>query len=31
VIALKIEEFDPIYTEIGDVYAESASRLKTLF
>jgi len=31
VIALKIEEFDPTYTEIGDVYAESAQRLKTMF
>lgn len=31
VIALKVEEYDPTYTEIGDVYAESASRLKTMF
>jgi len=30
IIALKIEEFDPTYTEIGDVYGESASRLKTM-
>lgn len=29
-IALKIEEFDPTYTEIGDVYGEGASRIKTL-
>ena len=28
VIALQIEEYDPNYTEVGDVYAESASRLK---
>lgn len=28
VIALQIEEYDPNYTEIGDVYGESASRLK---
>ena len=26
VIALKVEEYDPTCTEIGDVYAESASR-----
>lgn len=31
VIALKVEEYDPTYTEIGDVYGESASRLKTMF
>lgn len=28
IIALQIEEYDPNYTEIGDVYGESASRLK---
>ena len=31
IIALKIEEFDPSYTEIGDVYGESASRIKPMF
>ena len=28
VIALEVEEFDPVLTEIGDPYSESASRLK---
>ena len=28
VIAIEIEEFDPVVTEIGDPYKESASRLK---
>jgi hypothetical protein len=28
VIALQIEEYDPQMTQIGDVYAESFSRLK---
>ena len=28
VIALEIDEFDPLLTEIGDPYTESASRLK---
>jgi hypothetical protein len=28
IIAIKIIEFDPILTEIGDPYTESASRLK---
>ena len=28
VIAIEIEEYDPTVTEIGDVYAESASRIK---
>jgi hypothetical protein len=28
VIAIEIQEFDPTMTEIGDVYAESASRIK---
>ena len=27
-IALEVEEFDPVLTEIGDPYSESASRLK---
>jgi len=27
VIALEIEEYDPVYTQIGDVYGESASRI----
>ena len=31
VIALEIEEFDPQTTEIGDPYAESASKLKLQF
>ena len=28
VLALEIEEFDPVLTQIGDPYQESASRLK---
>ena len=28
VLALEIEEFDPVLTQVGDPYAESASRLK---
>ena len=28
VIALQIEEYDPNFTEVGDVYSESASRIK---
>lgn len=31
VIALAIEEYDPSYTQIGDVYGESASRLKAMY
>jgi len=31
VIAIEIEEYDPITTEIGDPYAESVSRLKHMF
>jgi hypothetical protein len=27
-IAIEIEEFDPVLTQIGDPYQESASRLK---
>ena len=27
VIALEIEEYDPVYTQVGDVYGESASRI----
>ena len=31
VIALEVEEFDPVLTEIGDPYRESASKLKLQF
>jgi hypothetical protein len=31
VIAIEIEEYDPVITEIGDVYAEATSRLKLQF
>jgi hypothetical protein len=31
VIAIEIEEFDPVLTEIGDPYRESASKLKLQF
>ena len=31
VIALEIEEFDPVLTEVGDPYRESASKLKLQF
>ena len=31
VIALEIEEYDPFYTEVGDVYGEASSRLKSNF
>mgnify|MGYP003335835340 CR=1 FL=1 len=31
VIALEVEEYDPQYTQIGDVYQEAASRLKLNF
>ena len=31
VIALKIEEYDPSYTRIGEVYGQSASRLKAMY
>jgi hypothetical protein len=28
VIALEIEEYDPVLTQIGDPFAESASKIK---
>jgi hypothetical protein len=31
VIALEVEEFDPVLTEVGDPYRESASKLKLQF
>jgi hypothetical protein len=31
VIALEIEEYDPLLTQVGDPYSESASRLKLIF
>ena len=31
VIAIEIEEYDPNVTEIGDVYAESTSRIKNAY
>ena len=31
VIAIEIEEYDPTVTEIGDVYSESASRIKNAY
>ena len=30
VIAIEIEEYDPNYTQVGDVYAESAARIKPM-
>jgi len=30
VIALEIEEYDPNYTQVGDVYGEAASRIKPM-
>ena len=31
VIAIEIEEYDPVITQTDDVYAEAASRLKHMF
>lgn len=31
VIALEIEEYDPSYTQIGDVYGEASNRLKPMY
>ncbi len=31
VIAIEIEEFDPVLTEIGDPYREASSKLKHQF
>ena len=31
VIALEIEEYDPVFTEVGDVYGEASSRLKSFY
>jgi hypothetical protein len=31
VIAIEIEEFDPVLTEIGDPYREASSKLKLQF
>ena len=31
VIALEIEEYDPSYTQIGDVYGEAGNRLKSMY
>jgi hypothetical protein len=31
VIALEVEEFDPVLTEVGDPYREASSKLKLQF
>ena len=31
VIAIEIEEYDPIYTQVGDPYGEAISRIKPMF